>query len=680
MATAEKVVRVRFDGTTKGLVAATKEAQAEVRAFQRKLEDGKKAWASYGTASVQAVRSFARVSSSIASFAGAIAVATSAQNALRAGLANIAGLAPVAVAGVLSLAAALITVRLGAEGIKKAFEGLKPELDGLRSQVDAGFQKGLAPAVDDLRKTLPQLAPGFRVIATEMGGVVSRMTAWLKTQAGITAVNKILNGTATITRHVGALLEPVVTGFIRLGAAAMPALAGMSAHLDQVGQRFNAWVDRVISSGAVVEWIDRAKNGFRGLAEFMGDLKGIANTVFSALNEAGLTATGVFGGAVKAVRNFLETAEGHNALVALAKVVNQVGEAVGQVLGAALKAVGPAIPDLAAAFGRLAQQAAGVLVPAIRAIAPVLQTMASFIANNMAVIGPLVLALAGLGLAVNTVRTAMVAWTAVSNALKAVQIALTAAQWAWNAALAANPITLVIAAIAALVAAIVILWNKSAEFRDFFINIWNAIQSFVGSVASWFQARWDSVFGWLRGAVSSVGNAFSNVWNTARNIVGGVINWFQGAWNGAVNAVAGFFSGLAGRIRGAFDAVVGGIRSAINSVIRVVNGAIGGINRVTGVVGIPSIPSIPYLAKGGTARSGRPYIVGERGPELFVPGRTGRVVNANTTAEAVGGGGAKEINLTLDLGSGIRQAVQILIDGNNRATARALAMGVGAAR
>jgi hypothetical protein len=36
---------------------------------------------------------------------------------------------------------------------------------------------------------------------------------------------------------------------------------------------------------------------------------------------------------------------------------------------------------------------------------------------------------------------------------------------------------------------------------------------------------------------------------------------------------------------------------------------------------------IAGLAQGGTAVSGVPYIVGERGPELFIPGTTGTVMN-----------------------------------------------------
>ena len=46
------------------------------------------------------------------------------------------------------------------------------------------------------------------------------------------------------------------------------------------------------------------------------------------------------------------------------------------------------------------------------------------------------------------------------------------------------------------------------------------------------------------------------------------------------------------------------------------------IKTAAGAFGIP----IPGLASGGPAEEGKPYIVGEKGPELFVPGSTGRIV------------------------------------------------------
>jgi len=50
--------------------------------------------------------------------------------------------------------------------------------------------------------------------------------------------------------------------------------------------------------------------------------------------------------------------------------------------------------------------------------------------------------------------------------------------------------------------------------------------------------------------------------------------------------------------------------------------------------------TIPGRARGGPVRGGRPYLVGEAGPELFVPSETGTVVSAGKTAAMSGNGGA----------------------------------------
>ncbi|MGH9768761.1 MAG: tape measure protein [Blastocatellia bacterium] len=43
-------------------------------------------------------------------------------------------------------------------------------------------------------------------------------------------------------------------------------------------------------------------------------------------------------------------------------------------------------------------------------------------------------------------------------------------------------------------------------------------------------------------------------------------------------------------------------------------------------------------ASGGTVMAGTPYLVGERGPELFMPNRSGSIVPANQTKQMMGGG------------------------------------------
>lgn len=53
---------------------------------------------------------------------------------------------------------------------------------------------------------------------------------------------------------------------------------------------------------------------------------------------------------------------------------------------------------------------------------------------------------------------------------------------------------------------------------------------------------------------------------------------------------------------------------------------------------------IPQRANGGPVMGGSPYLVGERGPELFVPGRTGMIVPSNQL------GGATNVTVNVDAG------------------------------
>ena len=78
----------------------------------------------------------------------------------------------------------------------------------------------------------------------------------------------------------------------------------------------------------------------------------------------------------------------------------------------------------------------------------------------------------------------------------------------------------------------------------------------------------------------------------------------------------------------------------------------------------PTMTGFPGLANGGTATAGRPYIVGERGPELFVPGRTGTVVPNH----AMGGA-----NVTVNVDASGTQAQ------GNQPNAKLLGQAIGAA-
>lgn len=69
--------------------------------------------------------------------------------------------------------------------------------------------------------------------------------------------------------------------------------------------------------------------------------------------------------------------------------------------------------------------------------------------------------------------------------------------------------------------------------------------------------------------------------------------------------------------------------------------------------GKTSSTSVPARAMGGTVAVGQPYMVGENGPELFIPGKTGTVVPNGQ----LGGSGAV-VNQTINISTGVSQTVR----------------------
>jgi hypothetical protein len=77
--------------------------------------------------------------------------------------------------------------------------------------------------------------------------------------------------------------------------------------------------------------------------------------------------------------------------------------------------------------------------------------------------------------------------------------------------------------------------------------------------------------------------------------------------------------------------------------------------------------SLPARAMGGSVQMGQPYLVGERGPELFTPSGFGSIANARNTAGMGMGGGSIHITGTL-VGEG--RQLKAVIDDYVRTTGR----------
>jgi hypothetical protein len=171
-----------------------------------------------------------------------------------------------------------------------------------------------------------------------------------------------------------------------------------------------------------------------------------------------------------------------------------------------------------------------------------------------------------------------------------------------------------------------------------------------------------SVFGAVGDLVADNAGFFKllGVGLTAFLVIAKPIAAFIGTtFKAAFNGISLIIDGISASIR----ALVG----AINVIISGINALIGAYNVVNNIVGGKDLPKIPKLAKGGTVQANNPYIVGEVGPELFVPSSGGRIVPNNKLG---GSGGNIYINVSgaIDQEGTARQIVDVLNNSFYRGT------------
>jgi hypothetical protein len=181
------------------------------------------------------------------------------------------------------------------------------------------------------------------------------------------------------------------------------------------------------------------------------------------------------------------------------------------------------------------------------------------------------------------------------------------------ALIAANPLIAIAALVVALGIALYELYQHSETFRNAVHKLWAGVQA-----------------------------AFGGIEDAGKSVFGALSSWFDAAKNG-VQDMGKVFAKVA-------DALFLPYKTAFNLIADAWNNTIGRLHVHTpGVFGHGSIdfdmPTIPHFANGGAL--GGPSIVGERGPELFVPPGAGRIVPNSQLAR----GGGTTIVMTAPAGS-----------------------------
>lgn len=240
-------------------------------------------------------------------------------------------------------------------------------------------------------------------------------------------------------------------------------------------------------------------------------------------------------------------------------------------------------------------------------------------------------------------------------------------------------IALVLGPIGIVIDVITYNWNAIVRIVTGAVNATlNVVQSVWGAIAGFVSGVWNAVFGVVQSVWNGIVGFIENVVGRVRDIVVGGVNAirgpFEAAWNGLKDAVTGVWDAITGAVGGAIGRIKQWIDEVIGTIERVI-GRIGDlINKIPGAGLVKGLANAVGLAKGGPTTGGRTYLVGEKGPELWMERSPGTMVSTEKLASMLAGSFKGGGNVDKDM-IGKLHAKEMVLPAGLADTIRGLAGG-----
>lgn len=356
------------------------------------------------------------------------------------GYASIMGVAKIAVSGVGDALAAAggdaekfdeATKKLSPEAkqFAQAFRESLPALQAVKTQMQDAFFKGTAEQVGGVVKRVASLGPTASKVSGSLGDIAQNVVKTATSGDNIGRLRTILNGVNAFLKQIKTSIGPVITGFLDLAAQGSAFGGTLGGSVATALAKLAKW----LSSIDVAAVFERAKPIIQAIGQFLGDIAVIAQELFSIFVGDGQNAASVLSTLASGLADFLQSAQGQEALAAIRDAMISISGSVGQVFLALLQAIAPVIVALAPGAAQLGQQIAGVLVPALGALSPILAAVANYLSENMSWIGPLAGAIVAAAAAYKTYAAAATAVGVAQDLIKSKTVQSTAA-WVANSA------------------------------------------------------------------------------------------------------------------------------------------------------------------------------------------------------------------------------------------------------
>lgn len=607
--------------------------------------------------------------------------------------------------------------------VVKTLKAMEPAWRAVRNAVQQATFKGVA---GDLKTLAGQQLPVLRRRLSEVGaGWNAGIRASLKlaaTKGFVKDTDTALGNAAKATRIFAGSMAPAISGLRHIGVVGSKFLPALAKGIEGGAKSFERWAAGARKSGELESRIKAAITVVRQLGTIAGNVRTTIAAVFKAGDSAG-RGKGLLAWLTEAstkMAAFAQSAQGQQAIATFFSTVDRVvraaaaawreftaqGMPVFSTLSLIWKVAQPLLSNLeqwAPTIGKIA----AVVLPVIVTF----KTLATVVGGLVGVIGgvtravtlmgagmaatPWGLVIAGaaaLGLALGylvanagKVKTAIGEMTA-----KVIGYDLPARKGAEGSRLFAEAARLVNSRAVQTIGALI---NMDAAMR----RVTETTNRSTSAAIGW-EASLDEV------SASALANGRSlNIQNAAgRANVTALTNAAQAAWakrdadiaaNMTVEEANRHYQNSinklrqvgqqAGYAKGELESIVGQYDITVLLKIKQTGVSLsalpGGIGAIAGAA-LQGMSQLPGRARGGPVRKGMPYLVGEEGPEVVVPGSNGTVLNNRQTTAAASRGTAMGSTLTLNLqggGSGLeRMFLSWLLGAIRRAGGNVSAVGL----
>ncbi|WP_214317038.1 phage tail protein [Nonomuraea sediminis] len=275
-----------------------------------------------------------------------------------------------------------------AQAAARELRSVKPTIDQLRSAVQDAF---FAPLAGHIRAAAAAVAgplqSGMQGVAREFGLAGAEVARFAASSSTASAITSIFVSLRSAVAAIQPAIQPVLAGFRDIAVVGAQFSSGVAPGIASVAQRFGEFLSNAAASGRALSWMQGALAVFKQLGGVLSNVIGIVRGVFSAMQTGGSNALGIIGQLLGQVNQFVNSAQGQQALVTIFKSLSQVGSALGPIfaaLGGAVAQIAPHIANIATALGPGLAAAVSALGPALAALGPGLTMVASMLAKAFA--------------------------------------------------------------------------------------------------------------------------------------------------------------------------------------------------------------------------------------------------------------------------------------------------------